>query len=84
MAAGTMDRDQYLALWNEAARIGFWTLVPPKKSSGADLIESELGLRLGSKSQVVAWNDGGRVELHEAACLGQRIFEAVRRAPLER
>ena len=83
-SGGAMDKDEYLKLWNEAARIGFWTLVPPKKSSGADLIESELLLRLGSKSHQVEWNDGGTVGVGEIARLGQRIFEAARRAPVER
>ena len=84
MLTTSVERDQYLALWEEAERIGIWTLVSPKKTPGADLVESELRVRLGLKSRVIRWNDGGGTALRDAGLLGQRIFGAAQRATSER
>lgn len=83
---GTLEANRYTELWREAERIGIWTMTSAPKSSGADMIECELRVRLGTRSHAVRWQAGapGTSSLARAAELGGRILAAAREVTLER
>ena len=76
--SGTLPAPRYLELWRESERIGAWSLpsVPPP-TGGADMMQHELGLRLGTRSYRVSWVEGSET-MREASAFGRRILEAAR------
>ena len=83
---GMLEADRYMEFWREAERIGIWTMSTPPKSAGADMVESELRVRLPTKSHAVRWQIGapGAPALTSAAELGRRMLAAAREVTLER
>ncbi len=76
--SGTLPAPRYLELWREAERMDAWSLTsrrPP--AGGADMIQQELRLRLGTRSHSVSWVEGSEA-LREASAFGRRILDAAR------
>jgi hypothetical protein len=83
---GTLEASRYIELWREAERIGIWGMTSARRSRGADLMESELKVRLDSKTHSVRWQPegSGPPALAGANELGRRILAAAREATLLR
>jgi hypothetical protein len=56
---GSLEVDRYVALWRELEAAGIWQIRSPKPTRGADLIQTEVRVRLGEASHVVNWDDAG-------------------------
>ena len=80
LQAGNVENDAYLALWREAERLDLWTLKDPAPSKGADMIQSELQIRLGSRSKVIRWDDEGAASgrLRDVAAWAKRVLATAR------
>ena len=83
---GTLEPNRYMELWREAERIGVWTMSSPPKSPGADMIESELRVRLDARSHVVRWQPEAAVPASVAGAveLGRRILAVAGQLTQER
>lgn len=76
--SGTLPAARYLELWRESERIGAWSLPStPPPAGGADMIQHELRLRLGTQSHRVSWIEGNSA-LQEASAFGRRLLDAAR------
>jgi hypothetical protein len=73
---GTVDNDAYVALWREADRLDLWTLQSPRRSPGADLIQSELRIRQGTRTHVIRWDEASASSdrLRDVAAWGRRVL----------
>jgi hypothetical protein len=80
LQAGNVENDAYVALWREAERLDLWTLASPAASKGADLVQSELTIRQGSRSKVIRWDETAAASdrLRDAAAWAQRVLEVAR------
>lgn len=80
MQVGNVESDAYLALWREADRLNLWIVKNPPKASGADLIESELRIRLGSRSHAIRWNEGSMSagKMSDVAAWARRVLAVAR------
>jgi hypothetical protein len=80
LQAGTVENDAYVKLWREADRLNLWTIESPRKAIGADLIECELTIRLGTRSQVIRWNDvsAGADRIRAVAVWAKRVMAVAR------
>jgi hypothetical protein len=78
LLSGTLPANRYLELWRDAERIDAWSLAsarPP--AGGADMIQQELRLRLGTRSHRVTWVEASEA-MREASAFGRRMLEAAR------
>jgi hypothetical protein len=72
---GTLATERYIALWRDLEAANVWEVQSRKPSRGADLIQTELRIRLGESSRLISWDDGGAV-----APQIRRLVEVARRA----
>jgi hypothetical protein len=77
---GTVDNDAYVALWREGERLNLWTIQAPRRGGGADLIESELRIRQGTRSHVIRWNETTATsdEVRDVAAWARRVLAVAR------
>ncbi len=76
--SGTLPAPRYLELWREAERMDAWSLASNRgPAGGADMIQHELRLRLGTRSHRVSWVEGVSA-MRDASAFGRRILEAAR------
>jgi hypothetical protein len=73
--AGSLPTERYIALWRELEAGRIWDIKSAKRTSGADLISTEVRIRLGETSHVVRWDDG-----QELTTAIRRLSEVARRA----
>jgi hypothetical protein len=80
MQVGNVENVAYLALWREADRLNLWTMQNPPKASGADLIESELRIRQGTRTHVIRWNEGSMStnKMSDVAAWARRVLAVAR------
>ncbi|MGB2717235.1 MAG: hypothetical protein WBC51_23840 [Vicinamibacterales bacterium] len=83
---GSLEVDRYTALWRELEAARLWEIHSPAPARGADLIHTELRVRLGETSHVVGWDDGGELppEIRRLAEIGRRILAAGRESAATR
>lgn len=83
---GVLEPSRYLIVWQEAERLGIWTLAVPGKAKGADLIQQEIRVRAGTRSHTVRWTDvaASSPSARTAAQIGERILAVAREATTER
>ncbi len=77
---GAVESARYLELWREADRLDLWTLSSMPKSKGADMVQYEFRIRLGTRSHVIRWDDGTTLSsrLRDVAAFGQRVLSLAR------
>jgi hypothetical protein len=80
LQAGNVENDAYVALWREAERLDLWAVTSPAPSKGADLVQSELTIRQGSRSKVIRWDEtsASSDRLRDAAAWAQRVVAVAR------
>jgi hypothetical protein len=83
---GSLAADRYVALWRELETAGVWDIRSPKPTSGADLIQTELRIRVGETSHVVRWDEAQNLtpELRRLAEVARRALAAGRDAAFSR
>jgi hypothetical protein len=83
---GSLPADRYVALWRELETARVWDIRSPKPTSGADLIQTELRIRLGETSHVVRWDEAQVLtpELRRLADVARRALAAGRESAFSR
>lgn len=83
---GSLPNDRYIALWRELEAAKVWDTHTPKPTSGADLIRTELRLRVGESSWLVSWDDGSGLtpEIRRLAEVARRALAAGRESAFSR
>lgn len=71
---GSLSTERYLAFWRELEAAKIWDMASPRPTSGADLMQTELSVRVGESSHVVRWDEG-----HQLAPDVRRVAEIARR-----
>ena len=83
---GSFPHDRYIALWRELEVANVWDSPTPKPTRGADLIRTELRIRIGESNRLVSWDDGSAVtpEIRRLAEVARRALAAGREAVFSR
>jgi hypothetical protein len=83
---GSLPTDRYIALWRELEKAGIWEVPSAKPTAGADLIQTELRIRLGDSSRVVRWDDAQTLttEIQGLAAVARRALAAGRESAFSR
>jgi hypothetical protein len=78
--AGTLEPDRYVLLWRDLESAGVWDASSPRPARGADLIRTEIRVRIGESGRVVAWDEAPSfpLSIRELAEVAQRVFAAGR------
>lgn len=78
--AGTLEADRYVSLWRDLERARVWDTPSPKPTRGADLIRTEIRVRIGESGRVVAWDEAPSPSLviRQLAEAAQRVLAAGR------
>jgi hypothetical protein len=80
--ATELPSDRYLALWRELEQADVWRIADPRRTQGADLVESELHLRLGlMRAHRIRWDETSmEPRIHRLMEIARRILSTAREA----
>lgn len=83
---GSLPAERYVALWRDLEAADVWNTQSSKPSRGADLIATELRIRLGDTSRVIRWDDGVEVtpEIRRLSDIARRVLSAGRESAFTR
>lgn len=84
--SGSLPTDRYVALWRELEFARIWDIASLKATAGADLIQTELRVRLGESTRVIRWDEGHQLtpEIRRLSEVARRVLAAGRESAFAR
>jgi len=84
--SGSLPTDRYVALWRELEFAHIWDIASLKATAGADLIQTELRVRLGESTRVIRWDEGHQLtpEIRRLSEVARRVLAAGRESAFAR